>query len=556
MIRRDFLKFLGTGLASLPFAGKLLKESGPEIKAVAKNVARTLPKVKGMPEWFNPLVSKIMKEGVDISPKASRLEDMEIIKKLEIHSKTGKPETITLTQNKTTGEITIESKTGGVADSPFEVTYKPPKSDINLETGQQIKDPGDFYVIENRPKPDYNNPGKVEFDYDTFHIDNAHSDIEKLEKIATRKIKDVEKAEQRLKNKQRTESHPYEDIMDRYPDPEYAEGGIASFAKGGRVRYENGGVGLPPVETNSMNPAGFSFDVSGSGRSINPRLNYTEDNYGGSLSAIVDPFNRENPRTYSGNIYFGPEDQRYTLGINTTPRADAKDVRAGYESKYGNISFGASKDPMNKNVMLNYSNSFADGGNVVSKIKANDPNAAPLMNNLASGLAIQLGRPVQPGDPIGSYYNGPTTPNMFSGYPNNKMRIGSFERNQQNLNNRTSPFWKNFFGQGNPSTMPNSGTGLFSMFNRFIKGLNANPAATSSAMTDLTPDQINALSQKDRLNRSLNLAGFGADDINRILASRGYADGGYVNTNLTRTIPPVRGPNPQGVETLFKRRYS
>jgi len=32
--------------------------------------------------------------------------------------------------------------------------------------------------------------------------------------------------------------------------------------------------------------------------------------------------------------------------------------------------------------------------------------------------------------------------------------------------------------------------------------------------------------------------------------------GGYVNTDLTRTIPPVRGPNPQGVETLFKRRYN
>jgi hypothetical protein len=41
-----------------------------------------------------------------------------------------------------------------------------------------------------------------------------------------------------------------------------------------------------------------------------------------------------------------------------------------------------------------------------------------------------------------------------------------------------------------------------------------------------------------------------------------FADGGYiskgepVDTDLTRTIPPDRGPNPQGVETLFKRRYS
>jgi hypothetical protein len=42
----------------------------------------------------------------------------------------------------------------------------------------------------------------------------------------------------------------------------------------------------------------------------------------------------------------------------------------------------------------------------------------------------------------------------------------------------------------------------------------------------------------------------------------GYAHGGYisqgqpVNTHLTTTIPPVRGPMSQGVETLFKRRYN
>jgi len=28
------------------------------------------------------------------------------------------------------------------------------------------------------------------------------------------------------------------------------------------------------------------------------------------------------------------------------------------------------------------------------------------------------------------------------------------------------------------------------------------------------------------------------------------------NGGLTKTIPPVRGPNPQGVESLFKRRYN
>jgi hypothetical protein len=32
--------------------------------------------------------------------------------------------------------------------------------------------------------------------------------------------------------------------------------------------------------------------------------------------------------------------------------------------------------------------------------------------------------------------------------------------------------------------------------------------------------------------------------------------GGYVNTHLTTTVPPVKGPMSQGVETLFKRRYN
>ena len=35
-----------------------------------------------------------------------------------------------------------------------------------------------------------------------------------------------------------------------------------------------------------------------------------------------------------------------------------------------------------------------------------------------------------------------------------------------------------------------------------------------------------------------------------------FADGGEVNTHLTRTVAPDSGPNPQGVETLFKRRYN
>ena len=238
MDRRTLLKIMG-GIAALPALGKAIKGTG--IKAI-KAAGKVLPKVSGMPEWFTPLVNKIMKEGKDISPKVSRVEDLETIKKLEIPSATGEPEVITLTQNKTTGSITIESNVGGVADSSFELHYSPPKTDINIQTGEPVKYPGDFYVVENRPKPDYNNPGKIEFDYDTFHINDAYSDVERLEKIGTGKIKDAKKIEQRAVGRKKVENDPYDDIMDRYPDPDpsnYADGGIASFANGGKAKKKS-----------------------------------------------------------------------------------------------------------------------------------------------------------------------------------------------------------------------------------------------------------------------------------------------------------------------------
>jgi hypothetical protein len=242
MKRRSFLKVLGGGLLSIPLA-KLMKGKSL-LKPAAKTVAKTLPKVSGMPEWFTPLVNKIMKEGVDISPKASRVEDMTTVKKLEIPSETGKPEVITLTQNKITGEISIETNLGGIGDTPFELNYRPPKSDINLETGKEIKSPGDFSVIENRPRPT-REPGDYEFDYDNFDINDAYSDVERLEKFATGKIKDTKKIEQRAAGRKKVEESPYDDIMDRYPDPDmgdydYANGGLASFANGGKAKKING----------------------------------------------------------------------------------------------------------------------------------------------------------------------------------------------------------------------------------------------------------------------------------------------------------------------------
>jgi hypothetical protein len=59
--------------------------------------------------------------------------------------------------------------------------------------------------------------------------------------------------------------------------------------------------------------------------------------------------------------------------------------------------------------------------------------------------------------------------------------------------------------------------------------------------------------------RSLEMAGFTKEEIMRILGQQGLANGGRVSMSdggLTTTVPPDKGPDSQGVESLFRRRYS
>ena len=153
MIKRDFLKLLGAGLASIPFAGKLFREGLPEIKTAAKGIIRTLPKVSGMPEWFPSLVSKIEKEGKFPTKDYSTVDNVKT-KELVIPSKTakGKNETYIMTKYPD-GKIEIHADIkGGAYNEPFELHYTPPESFVDETTGKIIKHPGDFSVVEQRPR--------------------------------------------------------------------------------------------------------------------------------------------------------------------------------------------------------------------------------------------------------------------------------------------------------------------------------------------------------------------------------------------------------------------
>jgi hypothetical protein len=243
--RRGFLGFLA-GAAAAPFAGKLMK--GKKTAQAVKIGTKVLPKVADMPEWFPSLVARIEKEGIDISPKATSVEDIRTIKKIEVPVLgKEKPDIIKMTQYPN-GAIHIEADVyGGSFDSPFDLHYRPPKSDIDLETGKQIVEPGEFSVIETRPRPVYDpHSADYELEYENMSVKDAISDLERVEKIATGKRIHPKRVEQREKARADVEDKPYEDIINRYGDrdipdwwdpSDYASGGRVKFSGGGKVKF-------------------------------------------------------------------------------------------------------------------------------------------------------------------------------------------------------------------------------------------------------------------------------------------------------------------------------
>jgi hypothetical protein len=175
-----------------------------------------------MPEWFPSLVSKIQKEGKFPTKDYATVDNVKI-KELSVPSITGKNETYRMTEYPN-GKIEIEANVeGGAYGQPFEIHYKPPEAHINETTGKVINEPGEFSVLESRPRPDPNDIGNWELDYDTVAHQHALSDIDRVEEVATGKVTDLKTAEERRARRNWVESHPYEDVMDRYPDPDIAD---------------------------------------------------------------------------------------------------------------------------------------------------------------------------------------------------------------------------------------------------------------------------------------------------------------------------------------------
>ena len=239
--KRGFLK----GAGALGLGGFLL---GPGILKLAKTfktkealnlIQHTAP---GQPEWFAPLVEKILTKGTMKKINDKVLDDLYTYHTYEEGGKTitlKKSKPSATDPNATKIDITVEG--GGAYDEPFYIEYQYP-----LPKQYNITPDGDmipvktkesnsiFRVSESRPQwqrsgpDDYSLESTVE-DFqaispkeDIFSLPKGKtgilSDVEGLEKIATGKIKNPKLQEARQKVKDKVLETPNEDRVIRYND--------------------------------------------------------------------------------------------------------------------------------------------------------------------------------------------------------------------------------------------------------------------------------------------------------------------------------------------------
>jgi hypothetical protein len=221
--RRDFLKGIGAvGLGAVALGSGLLK-LGKSLKT--KEALSLLEKeAVGQPEWFAPLVDKIILKGIRLEKDG---------KKLDSYVLQEGDKTLTLNKNPY-GTIEVDVQGGGAYDDTFTLRYN---NSIGKNMYGEPTEFTDFKIIESRPKYQVSGMDESGFDYDLEPMEEYFSgkdllkleknatgilsDVEGLEKIATGKIKDPKLAKTRAQVRDKLSKKPAEDrIIENY-DYEY-----------------------------------------------------------------------------------------------------------------------------------------------------------------------------------------------------------------------------------------------------------------------------------------------------------------------------------------------
>ena len=197
--RREFLKVSGAGGAVI--LAKMLG-FGDDFGRVAKVAEKTAVKtanVGGKPVWFDALVSKVIREGDDITKQAAT-KDRETVHVMKL----GEQEGVRVTQDLETGNIIVDyDSPTNMGEQSVTLSYKAPEQ---LETGQTV--PASFEALEVEPRGIRMGPDDYDIEFDGENIvegiEDLNSDVSSLKQFATGQLDetDLKIREEKLKKVQ------------------------------------------------------------------------------------------------------------------------------------------------------------------------------------------------------------------------------------------------------------------------------------------------------------------------------------------------------------------
>ena len=214
LARRGFLKVVaGTVGAVAALKSGALKLLGKTPKKIPKIVE--IGKGSGVPEWFEPMVNKVLADGLDVT-KGNAIVDGQTVKRIDTPN--GQ---VDVYHNERSGEIDVEyaSKSHAALGDSVHLNYKP--SRMLADEGNPTP-PDEFMASESIPEYQGGNPldgPDLEMGDNTVdEIGGLFSDTSELEKLGGQNInmREILKNIQKKKKLKQMENRPAEFIEENY----------------------------------------------------------------------------------------------------------------------------------------------------------------------------------------------------------------------------------------------------------------------------------------------------------------------------------------------------
>jgi hypothetical protein len=213
--KRLFTQLL-VGLAALPIVGKYLKLG----RGAAKVTNVNIPNVPGMPEFFQPLVNKVINEGIDLTTKLGT-QERQIVRKADIAG-----HEVTVYHQLETGETDVYingMKT--LYQDAVRLYYKPGQvsEEASKASGKIVKEPNEFIAQESSPAYS-GSPEDYEITSDgTFETNNFNELASDLSEVEAAVLKQPVSELQKRKKLERLKYYESKEGQQKLLDEQYGE---------------------------------------------------------------------------------------------------------------------------------------------------------------------------------------------------------------------------------------------------------------------------------------------------------------------------------------------